>query len=103
MYIHPPVPSRILLSTKLKMSSNSVSLQGRLSGTADTCNLVLASSRTLEGDDNGSHLSGILGVTQVLLFLDFLALGVVVLELFFLIGSLKSDISLSAESESDAG
>lgn len=35
----PPVPSRILLSTKLKMSSNSVSLQGRLSGTADTCNL----------------------------------------------------------------
>ena len=36
---YPPVPSMILLSTKLKMSWNSCSLQGRDSGTEDTCSL----------------------------------------------------------------
>ena len=38
---YPPVPSRSLLSTKLKMSWNSCSRQGRESGTAETCSLQL--------------------------------------------------------------
>ena len=36
---YPPVPSKILLSTKPNISENSFSRQGRESGTADTCNL----------------------------------------------------------------